>query len=45
MNKKIAILANNSGGLYGFRGELIVELIKRGCEVTALTPFDTNIED
>ncbi len=45
MNKKIAILANNSGGLYGFRGELIAELIKMGCEVTALTPFDTNIED
>ena len=37
------ILANNSGGLYGFRHELIEELLKRG-EVVASTPFDDKME-
>ena len=43
MNNKILILANNSGGLYGFRKELIQELIAQGYEVYASTPFDNHI--
>ena len=42
---KIIILANNSGGLYDFRKELISELISRGNRVIAYTPFDTNLDD
>ncbi len=42
--KKIVILANNSGGLYLFRRDLIVELIARGHEVVAYTPFDAHID-
>ncbi len=42
---KIIILANNSGGLYDFRKELISELISRGNTVIAYTPFDTNLDD
>ncbi len=42
---KILILANNSGGLYDFRKELITELVNRGNEVVAYTPFDTNLDD
>ena len=45
MGKKIVIIANNSGGLYGFRNELITELVERGDRITALTPFDTNVDD
>lgn len=45
MNKKILILANNSGGLYGFRKELMQELISRGYEVYASTPFDNFIDE
>ena len=45
MGKMIVIIANNSGGLYGFRNELITELVKRGNQITALTPFDTNVDD
>lgn len=45
MNNKILILANNSGGLYGFRKELIQELIAQGYEVYASTPFDNHIDD
>ena len=45
MNKKILILANNSGGLYGFRKELMQELISRGYEVYASTPFDDFIDE
>lgn len=45
MNNKILILANNSGGLYGFRKELIQELIVQGYEVYASTPFDNHIDD
>lgn len=45
MSKKIVIIANNSGGLYGFRRELISEFVKRNYSVTALTPFDANLDD
>lgn len=45
MPKRIVILANNSGGLYDFRGMLISELISRGDTVTALTPFDDKIDE
>lgn len=44
MGEKIVIIANNSGGLYGFRNEFITELVKKGNQVTALTPFDSNVE-
>ena len=43
--KKVLILTNNSGGLYRFRKELIMEMIKKGCEVFASTPFDDNVDD
>lgn len=42
---RIVIITNNSGGLYGFRNELITELINLDNYVIALTPFDSNIED
>ena len=45
MPKKIVILANNSGGLYDFRGMLMSELISRGNTVIALTPFDDKIDE
>ncbi len=45
MNDKILILANNSGGLYGFRKELMQELISRGYKVYASTPFDDFIDE
>lgn len=45
MPEKIVILANNSGGLYDFRGMLMLELINRGDTVIALTPFDDRIDE
>lgn len=45
MPEKIVILANNSGGLYDFRGMLMSELIRRGDTVVALTPFDDRIDE
>lgn len=45
MGKRIIIIANNSGGLYCFRNELIDELVKQENSVMILTPFDTNIDD
>ena len=45
MPEKIVILANNSGGLYDFRGMLIAELIRLGDTVIALTPFDDRIDE
>lgn len=45
MSKKIVIITNNSCGLYKFRKELILELIKSGNKITALTPFDYNVEE
>ena len=44
MAKKILILANNSGGLYDFRQELIAELMKKG-ELAASTPFDSRMDE
>ena len=43
MSGTIVILANNSGGLYHFRGMLMSELVKRGNTVVAMTPFDSDI--
>lgn len=45
MSKRVVVIGNCSGGLYDFRHELIAELVRIGCEVTALTPFDTKVED
>ena len=45
MPKKIVILANNSGGLYDFRGMLMSELIGRGDTVIALTPLDDRVDE
>ncbi|MDD6066185.1 MAG: glycosyltransferase family 4 protein [Firmicutes bacterium] len=45
MKNKVVIIANNSGGLYSFRNELISELIKQGNQIVLLTPFDTNVND
>lgn len=45
MIKKVVVIGNCSSGMYDFRHELIAELVKKGCEVTALTPFDTKVED
>ena len=39
------ILANNSGGLYRFRKELMERLLKDGHEVYAVTPFDDFVEE
>lgn len=44
MAKKILILANNSGGLYEFRQDLIRALMQRG-EVAASTPFDSRMDE
>lgn len=43
--KTVLILANNSGGLYRFRKELIHSLIENGNILYASIPFDTNIDD
>lgn len=45
MGKRILILANNSGGLFGFRKELIQELVLHGHDVYASTPFDDHVDD
>lgn len=42
---KIVIIANDSNGLYLFRRQLIKALIEDGHEVTALTPFGTDIDN
>ncbi len=39
------ILANNSGGLYRFRKELMARLIDDSHEVYAVTPFDQSIDE
>lgn len=41
---KIMILANSSNGLWGFRQELIKELLKKN-EVLAITPYDGFVEE
>lgn len=43
--KRVLILANNSGGLYRFRKELIETLKSLDNEIIASTPFDENIKD
>lgn len=43
--KKIVVVANNSGGLYGFRKELLRSLVGSGNEVICLTPFDADVDN
>lgn len=43
--KKIAVIGNNSGGMFDFRHDLIEELIRQGYEITVLTPFDSKVEE
>ena len=45
MMKKILILANNSGGLYRFRKELMQKMIEEGYQVYVSTPFDDKIKE
>lgn len=42
---KYLILANNSGGLYRFRKELMQRLLDDGHEVYAVTPLDDSVDD
>lgn len=42
---RILIIANDSNGLYLFRRQLISALIGKGHKVTALTPFDTDVDN
>ena len=44
MTNKIVVVANNSGGLYGFRKELLCEFLENNIEVVCLTPFDADVE-
>lgn len=39
------ILANNSGGLYRFRKEVMARLLDDGHEVYAVTPFDASVDE
>lgn len=45
MIKKILVVANNSGGLYGFRKELLYSFVEKGVEVVCLTPFDDDVDN
>ena len=45
MIKKIVVVANNSGGLYGFRKELLYSFVEKGIEVVCLTPFDDDVDN
>ena len=45
LKKKYLIIANNSGGLYRFRKDLIKRLLSDGYEVYAITPFDESIDE
>lgn len=42
---KLVIIANNSGGLYGFRKELIETFVEKDNSVIALTPFDDMVSE
>lgn len=42
---KYLVLANNSGGLYRFRKELMEHLIEDGHIVYAVTPFDNSVDE
>ena len=44
MEQKILVIANNSGGLYDFRHELLQSLIEEN-RVVALTPFDDKVQN
>lgn len=41
---KVALVINSSGGLFNFRKDLIIELMKEGHEVVALTPFEARMD-
>ena len=45
MSKRILILANNDGGLYHFRKELLEEFVKKGNTVYCALPFGEQIEN
>ncbi len=45
MRKKLIIIANNSGGLYDFRNDLIKELVCIDYDIIALTSFDDKVEE
>lgn len=45
MKQKVVIIGNNSGGMYDFRHELIEELMRQGCSISVLTPFDTKVDE
>lgn len=42
---KYLILANNSGGLYRFRKELMERLLRDGHDIYAVTPFDAYVDE
>lgn len=43
--RKILIFANNSGGLFDFRNELISSLVSKSNEVIAYTPYDIKVDE
>lgn len=45
MNKTVLVLANNSGGLFRFRKELLSELIQLNHKVIVSTPFDDHVSE
>ena len=45
MEKKVVVIGNCSSGMFDFRHELLAELVKKNCMITALTPFDTKVAD
>ena len=45
MSRSILILANNDGGLYHFRKELLEEFVKKGNTVYCALPFGEQIEN
>lgn len=45
MRKKVVMIGNNSGGMYDFRHELIAKLLENDCDITVLTPFDTQLDE
>ena len=43
--RKIAVVANNSGGLFGFRKDLLSACLKKKYSIVCLTPFDTDLDN
>jgi len=43
--QKIMILANNSGGLYNFRRQLMQALLDEGIRIDAYTPFSSRVDE